>query len=229
MSAATGRKPAAETMNFGFNTNVRVGKVVYHVQSEDRGPAHPFLDTSVYDGGRVVHRRSTDYRDLAEVAADSEARRQMLHERLTQQHRDVIAQLEAGTLPLGVHAAKPAPQVQTSVPHNPPALELRLNNPTSWLASGFASLEIEVRRAQATQGLAGAKVEASIEEPNGDSVSFRTRTDTFGQATLKFPIPSIMGEGTVLTIRATEGATSKELRFRLRARQNGTVPASSTK
>ncbi len=39
------------SMNFGFNSNVRVGDVMYHVQTEDRGPSHPFLDTVVYHGG----------------------------------------------------------------------------------------------------------------------------------------------------------------------------------
>lgn len=219
-------------MNFGFNTNVRVGTVVYHVQSEDRGPTHPFLDTSVYDGGRVVHRRSTHYRDLAELTADSEARQKILHERLTQQHRDVIAQLQAGTLPLGSQAGKQAQQGQPAQRPAPPApsgLEVRLLNPRSWLSAGTATLEIAVRRANAAQGLAGAKVEASVEEPNGDSVAFRTHTDASGQATLIFPVPSALGDGSMLIIRASEGALSNELRFRLRARQNETAPAPSVK
>jgi len=60
-------------MNFGFNSNVRVGDAVYHVQTEDRGPSHPFLDTVVYVAGRVVHKRSSSYQDLTDGAAKGEA------------------------------------------------------------------------------------------------------------------------------------------------------------
>jgi hypothetical protein len=217
-------------MNFGFNTNVRVGKAVYHVQTEDRGPSHPFLDTVVYVGGRVVHRRSTDYQDLAELAADSEGRQQVLHERLSQQHRDVIAQLEAGTLFLGTQAER---QPQRSGPSVQPGLEVRLLNPSSWLTSGHATLEIEVRPPSGARGAAqdfvDAKVEAAIEDPNGDSVAFRTHTDASGRATLKFPMPSTVADGAELVIRAAEGSLSKELRFRIRARQKVQVPAPSPK
>jgi hypothetical protein len=216
-------------MNFGFNTNVRVGSVVYHVQSEDRGPAHPFLDTSVYDGGRVVYRRSTNYTDLAGLATDTEARQQILHERLTQQHRDVIAQLQAGTLPLGPQAGTQAQPVQKSDPPDSPGLEVRLLNPRSWLSAGNATLEVEVRTSGGASVVPGAKVEASIEASNGDSVAFRTHADPLGRATLSFPIPSILGDGAALTIRATSGALSKELSFRLRARPAETAPAPSLK
>src|ERR1700688_791040 len=90
-------------MNFGFNSNVRVGGALYHVQTEDRGPTHPFLDTVVYQSGRVVHRRSTSYADYA-GSTDAESLAQQLHERLAQQHREVIAGLEAGSLSLATNA-----------------------------------------------------------------------------------------------------------------------------
>ena len=51
-------------MKLGFNSNVEVGGVVYHVQTEDRGLNHPFVDTVVLAGGRVVHHRSASYLDL---------------------------------------------------------------------------------------------------------------------------------------------------------------------
>jgi hypothetical protein len=217
-------------MNFGFNTNVRVGKSVYHVQTEDRGPSHPFLDTVVYEGGRVIHRRSTDYHDLAGLAADSEARQRVLHERLAQQHRDVIAQLEAGTLSSGTQAGR---LPQRSAPPVQPGLEVRLLNPGSWLTSGNATLEIELRRSSVARGaaqeFADAKIEAAIEDPNGDSVAFRTHTNSSGRATLRFPIPSTLADGAELVIRAAEGSSSNELRFRIRARPRVQVPVPSPK
>src|SRR3984893_15584020 len=95
-------------MNFGLNSNVRVDNALYHVQTEDRGPAHPFLDTVVYVAGRVVHKRSTSYQDFTGGAAEGEALANPLHKRLSVQHREVIAQLEAGTLALNELGATPA-------------------------------------------------------------------------------------------------------------------------
>ncbi len=51
-------------MSTGFNSNVEFEGTVYHVQTEDRGLQHPFVDTVVLSGGRVVYRRSVGYQDL---------------------------------------------------------------------------------------------------------------------------------------------------------------------
>jgi hypothetical protein len=97
----------AVEMNFGFNSNVRVGNATYHVQTEDRGPSHPFLDTVVYVAGRVVYKRSTSYEDFV-GGAYPDSLDQKLHDLLARQHRDVIAELEAGTIPVSVEEKAPA-------------------------------------------------------------------------------------------------------------------------
>ena len=51
-------------MVFGHNTNIKMGAVTFHVQTEDRGEAHALLDTTVYFHGRVLHRRTNNYYDL---------------------------------------------------------------------------------------------------------------------------------------------------------------------
>src|SRR6266481_10225457 len=101
-------RKAGGPMNFGFNSNVRVGDAMFHVQTEDRGPSHPFLDTVVYMAGRVVYKRSSSYQDLTGVTAKGEALAKQLHERLSQQHHEVMAQLEAGTLQLHGPEGPPA-------------------------------------------------------------------------------------------------------------------------
>ena len=51
-------------MNLGHSSNVQVGETLYHVQTEDRGADHPFIDTTVYASGRLLHRRTTSYYDV---------------------------------------------------------------------------------------------------------------------------------------------------------------------
>ncbi|MCU1343122.1 MAG: hypothetical protein JWN92_2545 [Candidatus Acidoferrum typicum] len=213
-------------MNFGFNSNVRVGNALYHVQTEDRGPAHPFLDTVVYVAGRVVHKRSTSYEDLNGGAAEQEALANQLHERLSQQHREVMAQLEAGTLQLNEPGGAPAKVVAAASGED---LEVRLLNPKTWLEAGKATLEVELRNKVSETAIGGADVEAFLEADKKRSAAIRTCADTKGHAILSFPLPSAVADGTALVIRATDGEHYAELRFRLKAKRDENDPAPASK
>jgi hypothetical protein len=202
-------------MNFGFNSNVRVGNAVYHVQTEDRGPSHPFLDTVVYAAGRVVHKRSSSYEDLTSRLPDGEALAQQLHERLAHQHRDVIAQLEAGTLKFNVKGRARA-KVAT---RSNEGLDIHLLNPKSWLASGDVTLEVQLRKNGSVDVVGGAEAVAFLEDEKDLGAPSRARTDANGRATLKFSLPATITDGAALVIRATTGALHGELRFLLKARR----------
>jgi len=208
-------------MNFGFNSNVRVGDFLYHVQTEDRGPSHPFLDTAVYLSGRVVYKRSTNYEKFAggimsEKLADS------LHERLSQQHREVIAELEAGKLPFQNQESTQTPAKDAA---NQDALELRLTNPNSLFAAGNVALEIELRAKDSRTPVANADLQAFLEFEKRRVPCASVRTDVEGHALLKFPIPPNASDGASLVVRATDGSRYGELRFRLKSKPRDTTPA----
>jgi hypothetical protein len=208
-------------MNFGFNSNVRVGDALYHVQTEDRGPAHPFLDTVVYVAGRVVYKRSTSYEQFASETA-TETLAQKLHERLAQQHRDVIGELESGTLP--THAKKKArPAAKGSSAHD--GFDLHLMNPKSWFASGTVTLEIELSDGNSKERVGGADIEACLEHKKLRILCAEVRTDSKGCARLNFSMPPNVAEGSSLVVRATDGSRYGELRFRLKSKVREKPPA----
>jgi hypothetical protein len=208
-------------MNFGFNSNVRVGDALYHVQTEDRGPSHPFLDTVVYLAGRVVHKRSTSYEKFAS-GTEAGALAQKLHERLAQQHRDVIAELEAGTL--AIHGKEKAPSVAEDA-DTQGGFDVRLLNPKSWLAAGNVILEIELCEKNSQQRVGGADVEACLEHEKHRIPCAEMRTDTKGCATLTFRMPANVTEGSSLVVRATDGSRFGELRFRLKSKPREKTPS----
>jgi hypothetical protein len=210
-------------MNFGFNSNVRTVDALYHVQTEDRGPSHPYLDTVVYEAGRVVYKRSTNYADFAKTAGSKGVEKQ-LHERLAQQHHEVIAELEAGTLALNSQA--PAHFKTDHVPAGD-GLDVRLKNPKSWFESGRASLEIELRRHNSGEEVGNADIEILLEHERDRTSCVRGSTDATGLATLKFSMPATIKEGASLVIRATDGAVYGELRFRLKVKPRDPTPASA--
>lgn len=83
-----------ERMIFGFNTDIRHGETVYHVQSEARVAEH-LLQTQVFIGGRCVGKRAISY---AEHAAAADFSEEKMHETLKAQHRTVVEALRAGDL-----------------------------------------------------------------------------------------------------------------------------------
>jgi len=78
----------------GYNTDVRHGEVVYHVQTEDKGVANPFIESLVYVGGQVLASKRASYADLlAEGREEKEIIAFMDH-----QHRTMIAAIRHGKL-----------------------------------------------------------------------------------------------------------------------------------
>ena len=132
-------------MRSGFNTDVRAGERVFHVQTEDRGPAHPRIDTAVYHSGRVVHRLSTDYQEFLTASEFSE---EALRQRVHDQHRTVIESLRSGPLAEEIQALLDSAAKATleSAEAAANGIQIQLQNPGSWLSAGNVSLELEILR-----------------------------------------------------------------------------------
>jgi len=213
-------------MNFGFNTNVRVGDAMYHVQTEDRGPSHPFVDTVVYLSGRVVYRRSTNYHEFAAALKAAELAAK-LRELLAAQHREVIAELEARSLPL--HGNEPARRVPDCVPEAietpEDEIELLLTNPQNWFNAGHVNFEIKLSEKHSKKGVDGADVEACLEHEKRRIPCAEVHTDADGCAALKFPMPPNISEGTSLVVRARDGVRFAQLRFLLKSKAAEKTPA----
>jgi hypothetical protein len=76
----------------GFNTNVRHRGVLFHVQSEDSGRAHPHVITHLYHGGTIVFSEKSSYADRVD-APGLPAR---VRELMESQHRAVLERLRTG-------------------------------------------------------------------------------------------------------------------------------------
>jgi hypothetical protein len=76
----------------GFNTNVRHRGVLFHVQSEDSGRAHPHVITHLYHGGTILFSEKSSYADRVD-APDLPA---CVRELMESQHRSVLERLRAG-------------------------------------------------------------------------------------------------------------------------------------
>ena len=85
---------SAPRMITGYNTDVRHGEVVFHVQTEDKGTSNPLIESLVYVGGQVLASKRASYAEmLAEGKEEKEIVALMDH-----QHRTMIAAIRHGKL-----------------------------------------------------------------------------------------------------------------------------------
>ena len=203
-------------MSSGFNTDVKVGEQVFHVQTEDRGPNHPIIDTAVYQNGRILHRRALNYSELAESLFFTP---EDLRRHVEEQHRAVIEDVRSGALDSEIASASTATQA-----NRPAGIQLQLLNPGSWLSGGKVSLEVEVSRRADRQPQVGASVEAFIEGAL-DDIRHSGTSDEQGRVRIQFPL-SPLGKGDLtLVIHAHTGSWKDEIRFTMRSRQKESPPS----
>lgn len=208
-------------MVFGHNTNLKVGNITFHLQTEDRGDTHALIDTTVYYHGRVLHRRTNNYFDLLPLDED---RKQALKLRLDEQHRTVIEEIRSGALQLAIPPAsdlappaeppaRDAPP-QLGPPEEPRKLLLELANAKSWLTGRHARLQVSVRQ-QNGEPVPGAQIKVQLEcSENGTAHSTESGSD--GQAVVEFDMPRIMSPEAALVIEAEKQGARGQLRFALR-------------
>jgi hypothetical protein len=202
-------------MVFGHNTNLKLGSVTLHIQTEDRGEPHRLIDTMVYFHGRVLHRRTTPYADLLPL---DEERERVLGVRVDEQHRTIIEEIRSGALKLEIPSeVRAAPQAKAAAaPVEPPKLVLELSNAKSWLSAKQAKLQILVKD-QSGAAVSGAAVQVGFEGSEGGEV-FTGHSDSQGVAAIEFELPKISGADPAMVISATSKAAHGQLRFSLRVK-----------
>ena len=209
-------------MLFGHNTDVKVGENVFHVQTEDRGGENALIDTTVYCRGQILHRRTSDYKDLLPLEGERE---NSLRKRIDDQHRNVAEEIRSGALKL---EAPPVPvklkssgQKRAAAPAGVKAaaaseLVVELVNAKNWLEGKRANLHVGVRKKQNEESLAGALVVARVEGAEAGEFSGETGAD--GRVHIAFDMPRLAGEESALVIEAYQGELRGQLKFYVKAR-----------
>jgi hypothetical protein len=195
-------------MNYGFNSEVRVGDEVCHVQTEDHGPARRVIETLAYCRGRIIHRQAADYSDFAGSSGFTE---DALRGRIEEQHRSVIEGLRTGAVPIPLSILNDSMASQDEI-------QVKLRNANSWLAGGKAALDVEVLRRTSGEPVSEAHVEAHLEGAK-QPTRFTAVTSSDGLAQFRFPLPPLSAEGAELVIRANAGRHNDEIRYLLRMKQ----------
>ncbi len=100
----------------GFNTDIRHGDRVFHVQTEDRGLGNPIVESLVYVGGQILLSKRSPYSDLV---VDGKVDEKAVKQVMDLQHRRIIEAIRRGRFD---ENATVAPAADSGAPAAGPAL-----------------------------------------------------------------------------------------------------------
>ena len=195
-------------MIFGFNTDIKVGDIVYHLQSEAR-KGDLLLETQVFLKGQCIGKRMTSY---ADQASDPSFTDEKIHELLKAQHKQMVDAARAN------HVASMFTPVSEIQDVEGSGLTVIWTNPNdSPKHSKFIMKFVVMDSGTAADGaLLTSRLEISSEAP----IHSQAATDEDGSAELEIALPRKRDAETVVLISAKYGDKSATRKFRLKRQQS---------
>lgn len=192
-------------MIFGFNTDVKHGDTVYHVQTEARS-AEQTLQTQVFVRGRCIGKRARPYKELAASPGFSESQIEQL---LRDQHKMVSDAAREGRAE-SVLDKQETPEALAAVKE----LELEWLNAENVYPEG--QLRLQLRVTDGGNGAGGARLTSRVSRAGQDPLYTQVVTDSSGAAEMKIALEeAALAEATIL-VQATHDGRTATRKFQLR-------------
>lgn len=189
---------------FGFNTDVKHGDVVYHVQSEARHN-ELVLQTMVFVKGQCMAKRVASYAHLSLQPGFSE---QAMHELLKAQHKAGLEAVQAGRMETELGTGSEVQDVGGA--------GLALKWTRSAPENRGASLIFHVQVLDGGQPVDGARIAVFPCTPAGDEAITQVASDAEGKAAVSVPITEEVDRDSAVLIQATHEAKSATRKFKFR-------------
>ncbi|MGH9509563.1 MAG: hypothetical protein ACRD2Q_00260 [Terriglobales bacterium] len=191
-------------MIFGFNTDVKYGDTVYHVQSEAR-KKDLLLQTQVFVKGQCIGKRATSY---AQAVLKPDFEEAHMHEMLKDQHRMVLAAVREGRVNEIVGHDQEIQDVGGA------GLALRWVNSDSVYAENTVVMRFLVSDSGAP--VEGARLTARLAIAGDAPIYSQASTDSTGHGEMKmFLDENALVEAAVL-VQASHAGKSATRKFRLK-------------
>jgi hypothetical protein len=156
----------------GFNTDIRHGDKVYHIQTEDKGLQNPYIESLVYVGGEILASKKTSYAEQIKAGGADE---KWIGGLMEQQHRTMIAAIKRGRFDVAAETTKPGSAVTPGRTLAQPAPDFDSDAATAvaeertldqviidYLASEAESEHLELALLNQADFYAGAPVEVRV-------------------------------------------------------------------
>jgi len=192
-------------MIFGFNTDVKQGDTVYHVQSEAR-ENELILQTQVFVRGRCIGKKATSY---AEQIARGDFSDQQKEQILRDQHRHVLDAIREGRVEEMFDRKDSAENLATVK-----ELDLQWLNADSVRSEN--SVIMNLRVTEGGSAVEGARLTFRFSRPDAAPFYTQVATNSGGYAEMKVDFEeSALPDASVL-VQASFGGRTATRKFRLR-------------
>jgi hypothetical protein len=183
-------------MIFGFNTDVKHGDTIYHVQSEAR-EADKLLQTQVFVRGRCVGKRAVSYANSGAEAGSGDPQKE---QQLRDQHRLVLESIKEGKLQDVLDKAES--EALAAIKH----LDVQWENAASIHAN--SNLTMQLRVTEAGAAVNGARLTFRFARPEAAPFYTQAVTDASGAAALSVEVEaSALPDASVMVQANYEGRT----------------------
>jgi hypothetical protein len=184
-------------MIFGFNTDVKHGDTIYHVQSEAR-EGDLLLQTQVFVRGRCIGKKATSYASKNSEAQVGDSQKEQL---LREQHRLVLDAIREGKLDNVLD--HPEPEVLAMVKE----LDVQWLNSES--VHTDRSLTMQLRVTEGGAAASGARLTFRFARPGGTPFYTQAVADSGGAAEIKIEVEEAdLPDSTLLVQINQEGRTA---------------------
>lgn len=191
-------------MIFGFNTDVKHGDTIYHVQSEAR-EGELILQTQVFVRGRCIGKKATSY---ASKASQSDYGDSQKEQQLREQHRLVLDAIREGRLDNVLD--HPEPEQLSTVKE----LDVQWLNADSIVAEHNLTMQLRVTEGGAAAS--GARLTFRFARPGAAPFYTQAVADSGGAAEIKIEVEEAALPDSSLLVQANfEGRTTTK-KFALR-------------
>ncbi len=192
-------------MIFGFNTDVKHGETVYHVQSEAR-ENELLLQTQVFVRGRCIGKRATSYADERGTGGFSDQQKEQI---LRDQHRLVLDSIRDGRLDAVLDKRDTAESLAAIK-----ELDVHWLNADS--VHSDRSLNVRLRVTDGGTAAPGARLTVRFARPDAAPFYRQVMTDSSGDAEMKIDMEESSLPDSSLLVQASYSGRTTTRKFRLR-------------
>ena len=198
-------------MIFGFNTDVKVGDTVYHVQSEAR-KHDQLLQTQVFVRGRCIGKKATSY---AEHMGSADFNDDRMHEMLKSQHKTILEAVRESRVEGMLEKADSVRITPPAASSNGGELSLTWDNAHSVYKENNLHLLFTVT--EAGKPVTGATLISKFLVANSQEppIFSQATTDENGSADMKIFLDEAALADAAVLVQATLGEKHATRKFRL--------------
>ena len=190
-------------MIFGFNTDVKHGDTIYHVQSEAR-ESERLLQTQIFVRGRCIGKKATSYAGKAGEAQYGDAQKE---QQLREQHRLVLDAIREGKLDNVLD--RPEPELATVK-----ELDVQWLNAESIHVD--RNLTMQLRVTEGGAAASGARLTFRFARPGAAPFYTQAVADSGGAAEIKIEVEQAALPDSSLLVQANYGGRTATRKFTLR-------------